>query len=150
MAQLATFLASWAVLHFMVFKPYLGLLEERRSRSHGLLEKAEQARQRAVTLKTEYENFMKGERKVVGEWVETEKRGVLDLQKGRIQKVRDEAANTIETAREQVESQVASAQGTLKGQIKEFSSLLVSKLLAGGSDSPSPRKKPPSTEERAV
>ena len=37
--QMGIFFASWATLHFLVFKPYVGLIKKRKEKTTGLLEK---------------------------------------------------------------------------------------------------------------
>lgn len=126
--QLGLFIASFLVLHFLVFKPYQALLHARHAKTVGLKEKAEEAQVQALKYKEEYETFMRAERKKIAAFSEGEKRKVSDEERTIIQAARDKVADELGALRSKVNSEKEQARKELAPTIPEFSSLIASKL----------------------
>src|SRR5437868_2662854 len=93
--QLGLFFASWAVLHFLVFRPYLALVHARHEKTAGLKEKAIADREKAERLKNDYETFMKAERKKITTWTDAERKKIAEEEQQTIQAARDEAGRDL-------------------------------------------------------
>lgn len=127
--QAGLFFASWMVLHFLVFKPYLALIEARHAKTTGLMEEAAKAKLRATQLETDYETFMKAERKKISEWTDGERRKVGDEEREIVGKARAEVTGELEALRKQVNADLEKARKDLLPQVGEYSSHIVSKLV---------------------
>jgi len=127
--QLGIFFASYFVLRFLVFKPYLELLRVRRERTSGLKAHALQAREEAEKLKTTYEEFMRSERKRANAWADGERKKVLDEERDIVSTARDQAAQELQVIRANISSGREKARKQLLPLISEYSSQLVSKLI---------------------
>ncbi len=126
--QLGLFIASFLVLHYLVFRPYQALLHARHEKTAGLKEKAEHAQEEAKKLKEDYENFMRTERKKVTTLVDEGRRKIADEERTIIQTARDQVAAELGSLREKVKVEADAARRELTPQIPEYASLIASKL----------------------
>ncbi len=126
--QLALFLASYATLHFLVFKPYQALLHARHEKTAGLKEKALEAQEKATKYKEDFEVFMKTERKKVGEFSEKERSKTAGEEMKTIQAARDEVAGELGALRQKVKTEADQARNDLMKLVPDYSSLIASKL----------------------
>lgn len=126
--QLGLFLASFLVLHFLVFKPYQALLHARHEKTIGLKEKAEEAQQKALQYKEEYEIFMRAERKKIAAFADEERRKISEEERLIIQTSRDQVAGELGSLRQRVNQEKDQARKELTPLIPEYSSLIASKL----------------------
>lgn len=127
--QLGIFLACFVVLKFMVWDPYVKLIHLRHSKTAGLKEAAEKAKVDAQRLKTEYETFMKNERKRVTTWTEEERKKIQDQEKDIVSNARDEVAKHLDAVRKNIDADTAAARKELEPLVADFSSRIVSKLV---------------------
>src|SRR5688572_33239449 len=114
--QLGIFLASWLVLHTLVFKPYVALIEARRSKTTGLVERAAKAKSRAAQLQAQYEQLMKEERKKVTAWTDAERKKVGDAERDIISAARDEVAKELQVLRGKLQADTEKARKDLLPQ----------------------------------
>lgn len=127
--QMGIFFASWLVLHTLVFKPYMALLKARREKTVGLLEKATKAKARAVQLQTDYETFMKAERKKIVAWTDDERKRISDDERQIVSEARDSVAKELQSVRAKISADCEKARRDLLPQIADYSSQIVSKLV---------------------
>lgn len=127
--QMAIFFASWLVLHFLVFKPYLALIEARRAKTVGLVDQAAKARVKAAQMETDYDVFMKAERKKITDWADGEKRKIGEEERDIVGKARAEVTIELETLRKQVGSELEEARHNLLPHVADYASHIVSKLV---------------------
>jgi F-type H+-transporting ATPase subunit b len=127
--QVGIFFACYFVLNALVFKPYLALLKARREQTVGLREAAERDRAQAEKLRTEYETFLKTERKKISAWSDEERKKIQDEERHRIQLARDMAAKANDAARAVLEEEKDKARRDLESSASEFTSAIVSKML---------------------
>jgi F0F1-type ATP synthase membrane subunit b/b' len=127
--QLGLFFATYFVLQFLVFKPYLALLKLRRQRTLGLKEEASQTQEKAQQLRVDYEAFMKNERKRVQNWTEQEKKQIQDEERRVITAARSAAGEELLAARGKIQIEADKARQQLLPLVSEYSSQLVSKLI---------------------
>src|ERR1041385_6045342 len=90
--QIGIFFAAYFVMNALIFKPYLGLLDAQKAKTSGLNEQSYRDKERAQKLQTDYEAFVKSERKKIATWSEDERRKVTDEERKIIQQARDAAA----------------------------------------------------------
>lgn len=126
--QLGLFLASFLVLHFLVFKPYQELLHARHEKTAGLKEKAEEAQVKAQQYKEEYEVFMRAERKRISTFADGERQKISEEERTIIQAARDSVAGELGALRQKVGQEKEQARKDLTPFIPELSSLIASKL----------------------
>jgi len=127
--QMGIFFASWAVLHFLVFRPYVALIKLRKAKTVGLLEKAERDRVEAAQLQEKYETFMKAERKKIVAWTDEERKKINDAEREIVSAARDAMGKELSGIREKIKTQTDQARKELLPQIGEYSSHIVSKLV---------------------
>ena len=127
--QLGIFLATWFVLSYFVFGPYLKLLQARRDKTVGLKEKAHHASVKATKLQAEYETYMKTERQKIHGWLDQERSKVADEERNVISKARDIAAQEMNVAREKIQADTEQARRDLLPLAADFSSQIASKLV---------------------
>lgn len=128
--QLALFLASYAVLKYLVFNPMMQLIELRRSKTTGLVDTSHAQKQKALELQNQYQTFMASERKKVTNWLETERKKVDDEARQTIQVARDQATKELQRQRLEIRTHVAAAHEKLMPLVAEFSGQIASKLLS--------------------
>jgi F-type H+-transporting ATPase subunit b len=127
--QMGIFFASYFILNSLVFKPYLALLKARREQTVGLRAAAEHDREKAESLRQQYETFLKAERKKITAWSDEERKKVQDEERSRIQQARDTAAKANDASRAVLEEERRKARKSLESSVNEFSSAIVSKML---------------------
>lgn len=149
--QLALFLLSIAILHFLVFKPYGKLLHLREEKTIGLKEKAHADRVQAEKYKVQYEEYMKTDRKKIQAWTDAQKSTILDEERDVIASARNQAATVIQTAKQASQKEYEKAKQALVSNVTEFASQIVTKILGRKTvinvTSGSPNKKRPETEQ---
>ena len=127
--QMGIFFLSWLVLHQLVFKPYLALLELRHAKTTGLKEQAIADEEQALQIRARYESFMKEERKKISAIVDEEKGRVAEEEREIVQKVRTKSAEDLRTLRGQVQTEYDRARKELLPHVGEYSSHIASKLV---------------------
>ena len=127
--QLVLFLSSFLVMKLLVFKPLLELFHIREEKTIGLKHEAEEAKQKATKIKTDYEAFIKAEHKKTSLWMDDEKKKVAEEESKIIQTARDEAGEKLDGLRTQIKSEVDKARGELTPLISDFASRIASKLV---------------------
>ena len=127
--QLALFVASYFVLRFLVFKPYVRLLELRRERTEGLRDAAARAAAEAERLKEQHDTFLRGEQKRLAQWTDAERRKVDEEAAKILAAARTEVDKTIHETRERTKREAEAARAELLPHVVEYSSQIASKLL---------------------
>ena len=127
--QMGLFLASWCVLHRMVFLPYLSRQQDRHAKTVGLKTRAQADRERANQLQNDYESFMKAERKTIANWTESERSKIAEEERQIIQRARDQASEDLQSVRVRLLSELESARRELVPQVREYSSQIASRLI---------------------
>jgi F-type H+-transporting ATPase subunit b len=127
--QLALFMASYYVLRFLVFKPYIALLQERREKTLGMKERAQSDQSAADLYKTQYEEFLRGEKKKISEYSEAERRKIAEEEKRIIDQARASASKQQQAVAAALSAEFEQSRSELKGRVPEFASQLASKIL---------------------
>src|SRR5688572_19487218 len=111
--QIAAFLALWFLLSRLLFRPFLGLLEEREKRTEGTQEEAETLIAETERLRADYENRMTRARADA----DTVKRAILaDAGKAReeiLARARENAQELLLATRRQLASEMEGARALI-------------------------------------
>ena len=127
--QMGIFFASWGVLHFLVFKPYVALIESRNAQTEGLAKKQELDQVAAQELRSKYESFMKDQRKAVSDFVEEGRRKTAEEERAVVQKARGEASEILKSDRTKIAKDYETTRKELMPRLAEYSGEIVSKVL---------------------
>lgn len=127
--ELALFFVSYFMLKTFVFGPYFQLLEMRRAKTTGLKEKSILDRERAEKLKTDYEVFMKAERKKLNGWMDEERKKISDEERATVQAAREKVGAEMKIIRQSLKDETERARKELSPLVSEFSSQIASKLM---------------------
>jgi F-type H+-transporting ATPase subunit b len=127
--QIIIFVVLWLILSKILFRPYLGLLEERERRTSGSRHDSSELEAEGARLKAEYEQKI----------AEARAAGTLSkdaiVQEGRQQRekllhqAREEAAHTIETARHEVQTELGRERARLGAEVTELARDMLGKIL---------------------
>lgn len=126
--ELGIFFASYTVLNKVLFKPYLEVVRARNAKSIDLRAKSAEQKTEAEKYQTEYENFMKTQRKEVAHWMEEEKKKVSDEERSLIEEARNKVAAQLAKERKEADEQLNIARKELLPLVGEYSSKIVTKL----------------------
>ncbi len=148
--QFGLFCVSWAVLHRFVFRPYVKLIHAREAKTTGLQEKAAKARERGEKLKTDYETFMKSERKKLTSWVEEERKRIGESEHEILNEARSAASAQLEQVRKKISADSETVRKDLFPKAADYASQIVSKLIGYNVTVPAKSKPSGATAETAV
>ena len=126
--ELGIFFASYGVLNKVLFQPYLELVRARNAKSTDLKEKSAQQKVQAEKLQTEYDAFMKVQRKEAAHWLDEEKKKVADEERALIEEARNKVAKELAASRKAAEEQLDIAKKELLPLVGDYSSKIVAKL----------------------
>jgi F0F1-type ATP synthase membrane subunit b/b' len=122
------FFAAFGVLNRFVFGPYLQVVKARNARTTELKAKTAHQKEEADKLQSEYETFMRAQRKDVAHWLEEEKKKVADEERTIIEEARNKVATHLAATRKQADEQYDIARKELLPLVGEYSSKIVAKL----------------------
>ena len=129
LVQLALFVASYLTLRFLVFKPFVKLLELRRERTSGLRDAAAKATMEAERLKEQHDTFLRSEQKRLTLWTDGERRRVAEEATKILSAARADVDKNVQETRERTKKEMEAARKELTPHIAEYSSQIASKLL---------------------
>jgi F-type H+-transporting ATPase subunit b len=127
--QFGLFSGSWFVLHRFVFSPYQKLIHAREEKTTGLQEKSAKARELAEKLKTDYEAFMKSERKKIASWVESERKRIAESEHEILSEARNSASKQADVARQKISADQEKVRKELLPKTQDYAGQIVSKLI---------------------
>lgn len=127
--QVAIFFASYFVLRWLVFRPYMSLMRLREDRTIGLKTKASLMREQAESIQKEYEAFLHAEKSKIAEWAEDERRKFSDEGMRLVGEAKRSAVEKLQLFQKEREAEVDAARRELDPKIAEFGSAIASKLL---------------------
>jgi F0F1-type ATP synthase membrane subunit b/b' len=127
--QLGLFFICYLFLRTFVFGPYLDLLQARRDKTTGLKEQAVRDCERAEKLKTDYESFIRAERKKLNVWLDEERRQVNELERQTIQQARQRTSEELKEHRKKLNEEAERARKELEPLVSDYSSQIASKLI---------------------
>ncbi len=126
---IVTFLVLLALLAKFAWRPLLQALESRQERIRNSLEDAERARQELERLQQESAKILQQAR-IEAESIVTQTRADAErLREELKQKAKDEAANVLRNAQQQIQLQTRQAIQQIRHEVADIAVLLASKLL---------------------
>ena len=127
--QLIIFLVLWAILSKVVFRPYLGLLDERDRKTSGARREAADLELEAERLKAEYdEKIAQAEAagSVAKESILNEARQRRD---GLLTRAREEASSALESVRQELQSQIVKERQLAAAEAQNVARDMARKIL---------------------
>ncbi|NBX83876.1 hypothetical protein EBQ90_12470 [bacterium] len=126
--ELGIFFASYAVLNKVLYKPYLELVHARNAKSTELKAQSATQKEQAIKFQTDYEEFMKTQRKEVAQWLDEEKKKVAEEERKTIEAARAQVAESMAKTKKATDEQIDIARKELLPLVGEYSSKIVAKL----------------------
>lgn len=127
--QMGLFFASYLVLNQLVFKPYVKLIHAREALTVGLKQKAAEDKDAAQKFRTQYEAFVKEERKTLSAEIDQKRVQIAEHERTQLLAAREVAAKELSKSRETLKKDMEEARRALSSQVAEYSSQIVSKLV---------------------
>lgn len=127
--EMALFLALWALLTGLVFRPYLKARDEREGLTRGSREEAETLLQQASTLFEECESKLTVAREKAIRSREVLTREGTDFANSERQTAREKSEKALATKRAKIQEDLATAREAMKPQIEVLSSAIVQKVM---------------------
>ncbi|MBI4489527.1 MAG: ATP synthase F0 subunit B [Deltaproteobacteria bacterium] len=104
--QIVSFLLLWFLLARLLFRPFLGLLEERERRTEGVKAETASLMAEGERLRAEYENGIARVRDEGNAAKEVIVREARQAREGLLAQAKEEATRLIETAREEIQREL--------------------------------------------
>ena len=127
--QMVIFLVLWLILRPVLFRPYMGLLEEREHETIGAAIDTSQLERQGAQLKAEYEEKIAQAR---GAGAAAKEAIVLAARQERermLSQARDEAARMVEGVRQDVQAQLEKERALAQAEVAGVAQDMVSKIL---------------------
>ena len=127
--QFIIFVAVYVVLNKVLFTPYIAALEERRSRTEGQSEKAEQFLEEAKTLQEQYSlraRELNDKQKQVYDQARAE---AMKKYEEIISAAREKSKNTVESAQKNLKSELQKVRQQAEQEIPALTSLITERLI---------------------
>ena len=127
--QLIIFLVLWAILSRVVFRPYLGLLDERERKTSGARREAAELESEAERLKAEYDEKIaqaEASGNVAKESIVNEARQQRDEL---LTRAREEASSALERVRQELGSQMTNERQIAIAEAQNVARDMASKIL---------------------
>lgn len=127
--QLAIFLVTFAILNWIVFKPYYKAYEEREKRTVGSKEGTDKIMIETNRLQSQYETEARKVNDQIKQAFDLARQNALTEQNKILAEARDQAAATLKSARQSLEKEIQSARQTLKSEVTEIGAAITDKLI---------------------
>jgi len=127
--QLIIFLVLWAILSKVVFRPYLGLLDERDRKTSGARREAADLELEAERLKAEYDEKI-AQAEAAGS---VAKESILNEARQRrdelLTRAREEASSALESVRQELQSQIVKERQLAAAEAQNVARDMARKIL---------------------
>jgi F-type H+-transporting ATPase subunit b len=127
--QIASFLVFWFLLNKLLFKPYLGILEEREHKTEGTRAEAAQLAEEANRLKAEYEKAIAeatAEAQAIKETIRIEAARARDQI---LNQAREEAAGRLQVARDTLQRELQRSRAQAAREAETIARQMAEKIL---------------------
>jgi len=128
-AQLAFFLVTFAVLNWLVFKPYLRAFDQRAKNTFGSETAAKELLEETDKLQKLYEQTARRINDKIREVYDRAKTNAQESQNKILDLARDESTELIKRSRAQIRAEVQIAKTSLQPEVKTISHLISNKLI---------------------
>ena len=127
--QIVIFVVLWLLLSKVLFRPYLGLLDERERKTIGTRHDTGQLEHEGARLKAEYEEKITQARRAGIAAKDAIIREGRQEREGLLQQAREEAARTLESMRRDVQGQLERERELAAAEVVSVAQDMVSKVL---------------------
>jgi len=127
--QIVIFVVLWLLLSKVLFRPYLGLLDERERKTIGTRHDTGQLEHEGARLKAEYEEKITQARRAGIAAKDAIIREGRQEREGLLQQAREEGARTLESMRRDVQGQLERERELAAAEVVSVAQDMVSKVL---------------------
>ncbi len=127
--QIVSFLLLWFLLARLLFRPFLGLLEERERRTEGVKAETESLMAEGERLRAEYENGIARVRDEGNAAKEVILREARQAREGLLAQAKEEATRLIETAREEIQREMQKGRELAAREAEVIARQMAEKIL---------------------
>jgi F-type H+-transporting ATPase subunit b len=127
--QLFVFLTAFFALRTLLWKPFLAVLDQRRSLTEGNREQAATEEAEVLRLEADYLEKVRAARQAAAEERNTVRADGEAKARATLEAARVEAQGISDTLRSDVAKAAEAARGSLRGQADEIATLMSNKLL---------------------
>jgi len=123
------FLLTWAMYNFIVHRKLVAVLDERRAKTEGSVEKAKRDIAAAESKAAEYEQRIREARQAILKAAEERRRQIMDARAKTLAEAKAAADAQVVTARAALEKEVAEARIGLQSQAESLAAVIVRTVL---------------------
>jgi len=123
------FLLTWAMYNFIVHRKLMAVLDERRAKTEGAVEKAKRDIAASEAKAAEYEERIRQARQAVLKAAEERRRQIMDARTKTLAEAKATADAQVKAARAALEKEVAEARTGLQGQAESLAAVIVRTVL---------------------
>lgn len=127
--QIVSFLLLWFLLARLLFRPFLGLLEERERRTEGVKAETESLMGEGERLRAEYENGIARVRDEGNAAKEVIVREARQARERLLAQAKEEATRLIETAREEIQREMRKGRELAAREAEVIARQMAEKIL---------------------
>ena len=122
-------LLLYVVYHFLVHRPLERVLEERRSKTEGAIERARADVAAAEAKTAEYENRLREAKLAIFKMQETRRKEAQAARSAAVAEARERAGAQVKLARESIASDIAAAKVSLQGESERLANEIIRTIL---------------------
>ena len=123
------FLLTWAMYNFIVHRKLMAVLDERRAKTEGAVEKAKRDIAAAESKAAEYEQRIREARQAILKAAEERRRQIMDARAKTLAEAKAAADAQVKTARAALEKEVAEAHIRLQAEAEALSTAILRAVL---------------------
>ncbi|MFL6300476.1 MAG: ATP synthase F0 subunit B [Terriglobales bacterium] len=123
------FLLTWAMYNFIVHRKLMAVLDERRAKTEGAVEKARRDIAAVEKKAAEYDERIRQARQAVLKAAEERRRQIMDARAKTLAEAKATAETQVKTARAALEKEVAAARTGLQAEAEALSAVIVRSVL---------------------
>jgi len=119
------FLLTWAMYNFIVHRKLMAVLDERRAKTEGAVEKAKRDIAAAESKAAEYEDRIHQARQAILKAAEERRRQIMDARTSTLAEAKAAAEAQVKAARAGLEKEVSEARTRLQGEAESLAAVIV-------------------------
>ena len=123
------FLLTWAMYNFIVHRPLMKVLDERRARTEGAVEKAKRDIAAAETKTAEYEQRIRQARQAILKAAEERRRQIMEARAKTLDDAKAAADTQVKAARATLEKEASEAKTRLQAEAESLATIIVRTVL---------------------
>jgi F-type H+-transporting ATPase subunit b len=123
------FLLTWAMYNFIVHRKLMAVLDERRAKTEGAVEKAKRDIAAAETKAAEYEQRIREARQAILKAAEERRRQIMEARAKTLADAKAAAETEVKAARAALEKDVVEARASLQTESESLAAVIVRTVL---------------------